>query len=124
MSKFIVCTITDILEPHQGNAIYTKKNVISQKWEGNIPVISSDVKNKGILCYISKDSLQNMRDLVDYPCITWSVDGTAGNLTVRNYPFVPNNHCGWLKPRVSSIDLNYLTFAMQGAFFGKRSIMT
>lgn len=44
MSKFVEYFVTDILEPHQGNAIYTKKNVISQNWGGDIPVISSDVK--------------------------------------------------------------------------------
>ena len=46
--------VTDILVPHQGNAIYTKKAVVSNGWEGDIPVISSDTSNNGILCYISK----------------------------------------------------------------------
>lgn len=117
MSKFVEYYVTDILEPHQGNALYTKKNVISQNWVGDIPVISSDVKNSGILCYISKENLQNNRDLVDYPCITWTVDGAAGKLTYRNYPFVPNNHCGWLKPLVKHLDFNYLVFALQNSFF-------
>lgn len=117
MSKFVEYFVTDILEPHQGNAIYTKKNVISQKWNGDIPVISSDVKNSGILCYISKEKLYNRGDLVDYPCITWTVDGVAGKLTYRDYPFVPNNHCGWLKPLVKFLDFNYLVLAMQNSFF-------
>lgn len=117
MSKFVEYFVTDILEPHQGNAIYTKKNVISQNWGGDIPVISSDVKNSGILCYISKEKLYNSKDLVDYPCITWTVDGVAGKLTYRDYPFVPNNHCGWLKPLVQFLDFNYLVLAMQNSFF-------
>ena len=29
MSKFVEYFVTDILEPHQGNAIYTKKNEAS-----------------------------------------------------------------------------------------------
>ena len=117
MSKFVEYFVTDILEPHQGNAIYTKKNVISQNWGGDIPVISSDVKNSGILCYISKEKLYNSKDLVDCPCITWTVDGVAGKLTYRDYPFVPNNHCGWLKPLVQFLDFNYLVLAMQNSFF-------
>ncbi len=117
MSKFIEKKLTDIFTPHQGNAIYTRKNVVSLGWEGNIPVISSDVDNTGILCYIAKNKLQREKDLINYPCITWTVDGMAGTLTARNYPFVPNNHCGWLTPKVEGLDLDYLVFVMQAQFY-------
>lgn len=117
MSKIVEKRVTDILEPHQGNAIYTKKNVISLGWEGDIPVISSDVNNDGILCYIDKTKLSREKDLIDYPCITWTVDGDAGTLMVRKYPFVPNNHCGWLTPLADNLDLDYLVLAMQPQFW-------
>lgn len=117
MSKIIEKKLTDIFTPHQGNAIYTRKNVVSLGWEGNIPVISSDVDNAGILCYVAKNKLQREKDLINYPCITWTVDGMAGTLTARNYPFVPNNHCGWLTPKVEGLDLDYLVFVMQPQFY-------
>ena len=41
--------LKEIFEPHQGNAIYTKKAIISNGWEGNVPVISSDTNNNGIM---------------------------------------------------------------------------
>ena len=116
MSKIVRVKVTDILEPHQGNAIYTKKNVVSLGWQGDIPVISSDVNNDGVLCYVAKDKLKRPKDLIDYPCITWTVDGMAGTLKARNYSFVPNNHCGWLTPLVDNLDLDYLVFAMQPQF--------
>lgn len=117
MSKIIEKKLTEIFTPHQGNAIYTRKNVVSLGWEGDIPVISSDVDNAGILCYVAKEKLQREKDLINYPCITWTVDGMAGTLTTRNYPFVPNNHCGWLTPKVEGLDLDYLVFAMQPQFY-------
>ena len=117
MSRIVEKKLIDIFTPHQGNAIYTRKNIISLGWEGDIPVISSDVDNDGILCYVSKHKLQREKDLINYPCITWTVDGMAGTLTARNYPFVPNNHCGWLTPKAEGLDLDYLVFAMQPQFY-------
>lgn len=117
MSKIVEKKLTELFTPHQGNAIYTRKNVVSLGWEGDIPVISSDVDNDGVLCYVAKNKLQREKDLINYPCITWTVDGMAGTLTARNYPFVPNNHCGWLTPKVEGLDLDYLVFAMQPQFF-------
>ena len=76
--------LKEIFEPHQGNAIYTKKAIISNGWEGNVPVISSDTNNNGILCYISNEYVKK-KDYIDYPCITWTVDGQAGTF----YVFVP-----------------------------------
>lgn len=108
--------VTDILVPHQGNAIYTKKAVVSNGWEGDIPVISSDTSNNGILCYISKNYVPD-KDYVDYPCITWTVDGQAGTLTARYIPFVPNNHCGYLTPLIDGLYLEYLVLAMQPQFY-------
>ena len=117
MSKIVEKKLIEIFTPHQGNAIYTRKNVVSLGWEGNIPVISSDVDNGGVLCYVAKDKLQREKDVINYPCITWTVDGVAGTLTARDYPFVPNNHCGWLTPKVERLDLDYLVFAMQPQFY-------
>lgn len=117
MSKIVEKRLSELFTPHQGNAIYTRKNVVSLGWEGDIPVISSDVDNDGVLCYIAKDKLQRESDLINYPCITWTVDGMAGTLTARTHSFVPNNHCGWLTPKVEGLDLDYLVFAMQPQFY-------
>ncbi len=108
--------VTEILVPHQGNAIYTKKAVISNGWEGDIPVVSSNTNNDGILCYISRENVPDS-DYINYPCITWTVDGQAGTLTARYTPFVPNNHCGYLTPLIDGLCLEYLVLAMQPQFY-------
>ena len=108
--------ITNILEPHQGNAKYTKKAIISNGWSGSIPVISSDTSNNGILCYVDKKYVGD-KDYIDFPCITWTVDGQAGTLQVRYTAFVPNNHCGYMKPIIDNLYLEYLVLAMQPAFY-------
>lgn len=114
-----------LFEPHQGNAIYTKKNINNNGWKGNIPVISSNTSNAGILDYIDeKFILPN--DLVKVKCLTWSVDGNAGKLFARNLEenpsgFVANNHCGVLFPVVDTknIYFPYLVYFLQSQFFGK-----
>ena len=108
--------LKEIFEPHQGNAIYTKKAIISNGWEGNVPVISSDTNNNGILCYISNEYVKK-KDYIDYPCITWTVDGQAGTLKSRFTPFVPNNHCGYLIPKREDLYLPYLEIVMQPLFY-------
>lgn len=108
--------LKDIFEPHQGNAIYTKKAIVSNGWEGSVPVISSDTSNNGVLCYISKEYVRE-KDYIDYPCITWTVDGQAGTLKTRFTPFVPNNHCGYLIPKREDLYLPYLEIVMQPLFY-------
>ncbi len=108
--------VTQLFTPHQGNAIYTKKAVISNGWEGDIPVISSDTSNDGVLCHVSRKYVQD-KDYIDFPCITWTVDGQAGTLVSRNEPFVPNNHCGYLIPTIENLYLPYFVLAMQPQFY-------
>lgn len=108
--------VTEILEPHQGNSIYTRKAVVSNGWSGNVPVISSDTSNDGVLCHIDKKFVKD-KDYIDFPCITWTVDGQAGTLCARYNPFVPNNHCGYLIPLIPNLYLEYLVLAMQPQFY-------
>ena len=114
-----------LFEPHQGNAIYTKKNIHNNKWTGNIPVISSNTDNEGILDYIDKKYIKD-KDFVNVPCLTWSVDGYAGKLFARNLEqnpigFVANNHCGILFPIVKTENLYfpYLVYILQPDFFSR-----
>lgn len=115
----------DIFNPHQGNAIYTKKNINKNGWNGDIPVISSNTDNNGILEYIDKKYVKE-KDYITKHCLTWSVDGYAGKLFERNFEknskgFVPNNHCGVLLPKVETQNLYfpYLILTMQHEFFIK-----
>lgn len=114
-----------IFKPRQGNAIYTKKNINNNKWKGNIPVISSNTDNNGILDYIDLKYVKE-NDYIKVPCLTWSVDGYAGKLFVRNTEdnpigFVANNHCGILYPiiDVQKLYLPYITIVLQAQFYNK-----
>ena len=113
----------DLFTPHQGNAIFTKKNINSNGWKGNIPVISSNTDNEGILDYVDKKFVAD-KDYVTVHCLTWSVDGNAGKLFERNSEenpigFVANNHCGILFPKVDEKTLYfpYLIYTLQHQFF-------
>lgn len=113
----------EIFEPHQGNAIFTKKNIHTKGWRGDIPVISSNTDNNGILDYIDRKYVKD-KDYITVPCLTWSVDGYAGKLFARNIEkgnigFVANNHCGILYPLVDTKKLYfpYLIFSLQHEFF-------
>lgn len=123
--KTVNYPLFEIFEPHQGNAIYTKKNINNNKWNGNVPVISSNTDNNGVLDYIDLKYV-NKKDYVTIPCLTWSVDGYAGKLFVRNTEenpigFVANNHCGILFPLidVKLLYLPYVVIALQSQFFSK-----
>ena len=113
----------NIFKPHQGNAVFTKKNINNKGWKGNIPVISSNTDNDGILDYVDRKYVQD-KDYIDVPCLTWSVDGYAGKLFERNTDsqrigFVANNHCGILYPKidVSKLYFPYLIYTLQHQFF-------
>lgn len=115
----------ELFKPHQGNAIFTKKNIHTKGWNGKIPVISSNTDNNGILDYIDRKYVKD-KDYVTVPCLTWSVDGNAGKLFARNIEentmgFVANNHCGILYPIVDTKNLYfpYLIYCLQPEFFKK-----
>lgn len=110
--------ITKLFDLHQGNCIYTKKAIRQNNWGGDIPVISSNTENNGILDYIDKEYIKE-KDLITIPCISWSVDGNAGKMFVRNEKFVPNNHCGVMLPKSEKIDFDYIILTMQKDFFDK-----
>ncbi len=121
--------IDDLFNIKQGNAFYTKKRVIGNGWKGNIPVYSSNTKNEGLLMKMDLDKI-NKNDLYYQYCLTWSVDGYAGKLFVRNsenllqekkeeYFFTINNHCGILIPRKDDLCLEYIKFIIQPLFFDK-----
>ncbi|MCR5349801.1 MAG: restriction endonuclease subunit S [Acholeplasmatales bacterium] len=121
--KFKEIPLFDMFIPHQGNAIFTKKNINNNHWNGKIPVISSNTDNNGVLDYVDLKYV-NEKDLYKVPCLTWSVDGYAGKLFARNLEknpvgFVPNNHCGVLVPKidVSDIYFPYLILILQPQFF-------
>ncbi len=115
----------ELFEPHQGNAIFTKKNIHTKGWEGKIPVISSNTDNNGILDYIDRKYVKD-KDYITVPCLTWSIDGYAGKLFARNMEenpigFVANNHCGILYPLVDTKKLYfpYLIYSLQPKFLEK-----
>ncbi len=122
-------TLSDLFHIKQGNAFYTKKHVIGSGWYGDIPVYSSNTKEKGLLM---KMSLLHIKkgDLYYQHCLTWSVDGYAGTIFIRNekniknekkenYYFTFNNHCGILLPKSKDLYLPFIKSVIQPAFYKK-----
>jgi len=121
--------INDLFSMNQGNAYYTKKRIIGNGWAGDIPVYSSNTQDDGLLMNIALDKIKP-NDLYFQRCLTWSIDGYAGKLFVRNddninndkqtkFYFTINNHCGILIPRKEKLDLEYIKFIVQPIFFEK-----
>lgn len=101
--------IKDIFDIKQGDAYYTLKIIKENGWEGEIPIYSSNTKNNGLLVKIQKDKIKTKDMFYDY-CLTWAIDGMAGELFIRNelninnlkddkFLFTVNNHCGVLIPK-------------------------
>ena len=122
--------LTNLFNIKQGNALYTKKRIIENKWLGEIPVYSSNTKNNGLLIRISENNINPEDKYYDY-CLTWSIDGNAGTIFVRNpenkdnkkekrFLFTLNNHCGILIPKKSNLDLEYVKIILQPIFYQKR----
>ncbi|MDR1877682.1 MAG: N-6 DNA methylase [Flavobacteriaceae bacterium] len=125
--KIITKDIGELFAKNQGNSFYTKKRVIGNGWHGDIPVYSSNTQDDGLLMRMNFDNI-NPRDLYYQRCLTWSIDGYAGKLFVRNndnitnsrdekYYFTINNHCGILLPLVKNLNLEYIKFILQPIFF-------
>jgi len=113
----------------QGNAYYTKKRILGNKWSGDVPVYSSNTKENGLLMNMDFKRI-NENDLYHQYCLTWSVDGYAGTLFVRNennlnneknkeYFFTINNHCGILLPLEHNLYLPYIKNILQPIFYEK-----
>jgi len=129
VDKIILKNINDLFSMNQGNAYYTKKRVIGNAWEGNIPVYSSNTQDDGLLMKMDLTKIKPS-DLYFQYCLTWSIDGYAGKLFVRNsdnkknnkkeeFYFTINNHCGILLPKYDNIDIEYIKFIIQPLFFEK-----
>lgn len=121
--------ITEIFEIKQGDAYYTKKRILNNNWEGEVPVYSSNTKNDGLLIKMRLDQVKP-KDLYYQKCLTWSIDGYAGVIFMRNlenenneedsrYYFTINNHSGILLPKVDNLYLPYIRYYLQPIFFKK-----
>lgn len=121
--------IKTLFEIKQGNAYYTKKRILGKGWGGDVPVYSSNTQNEGLLMEMELSKI-NPRDLYYQYCLTWSIDGYAGNLFIRNennvknintkeYYFTINNHSGILLPKRKNISLKYIKYTLQPLFFEK-----
>lgn len=113
--------LKDIFTAKQGNAFYTKKRILENKWNGDTPVYSSNTKEDGLLIGIDINYIKK-NDLYNQYCLTWSVDGYAGTLFVRNQKnekkcFTINNHCGILLPKISNINLDFIKHTIQPMFY-------
>lgn len=127
LDKYKEVPITELFEIKQGNAFYTKKRILSNNWEGDVPVYSSNTKNGGLLIKMRLDKI-DPKDLYYQQCLTWSIDGYAGVIFVRNlengnnekdskYYFTINNHCGIFLPKVDNLYLPYIKHYLQPIFF-------
>jgi hypothetical protein len=100
------------------------------KWEGDIPIYSSNTEQEGLLLKIDLRHIKN-NDLYYQNCLTWTIDGIkAGTIFVRNhdniknekrkqYCFTLNNHCGILIPKKQNLYLPFIKYVLQPIFYEK-----
>jgi len=122
-------TLSDLFIIKQGNAFYTKKRVLGNNWKGDIPVFSSNTKEEGILMTMDLSKIRP-EDLYYQYCLTWSVDGYAGTIFIRNeknetnekkreFYFTINNHSGILIPKTDKLFLPFIKEVIQPIFYKK-----
>lgn len=121
--------LSDLFDIKQGNSFYTKKRILDNSWQGDIPVYSSNTKEDGLLIKIDLTKIKKA-DLIHQQCLTWSVDGYAGTIFIRNinntknekrkeFYFTTNNHCGLLIPKKENLYLPYIKNLIQPLFYEK-----
>ena len=124
---YVEKSLKELFTIKQGNSYYTKKRILTNGWMGSVPVYSSNTKNNGLLINIREDKIEK-KDLYHHHCLTWSVDGYAGKLFVRNeenienkknkkYFFTINNHSGILVPLSDDLYLPFFKYLLQPLFF-------
>lgn len=121
--------LSELFDIKQGNAYYTKKRVLGNNWKGDIPVYSSNTKEKGLLMTMDLSKIKS-EDIYYQNCLTWSVDGYAGTIFIRNdknkknekkkeFYFTINNHSGILIPKCDNLFLPFIKEIIQPIFYKK-----
>ena len=88
--EYVEVPLSEVFEPKQGNMFYTKKRILENKWEGDIPVYSSNTEDDGILIKIKENGILP-QDLYHQNCLTWSIDGSyVGKMFIRNQDNISN----------------------------------
>ena len=104
--KFVEISIPEIFDISLGRSKYDRKYMRLHK--GPYPVYSSQTLNDGIIGSI--DTYDH-----DIECLTWTVDGYAGNVFHRNGKFNVTVHCGILKFKPvyrDKLDYSYLRYIL------------
>ena len=126
--KYVEKTVDDLFKINRGSTYYTKKRIINNNWIGNIPVYSSKTKDSGLLVKIKKQHVKTKDDLYYQNCLTWTTDGYAGTIFIRNqdnqnndkkskYFFVITDHCGVLIPKIEKLYLPFIKRVLQPKFY-------
>jgi hypothetical protein len=87
---------------------------------GNIPVVTSKTSEKGISWYADEEWLKRNGRIYDGKLITWTKEGYAGKLFLRDYSFFPIDVCGVLMLRddfKDKVNLNWFIFTQQENFY-------
>ncbi|MBR9683668.1 hypothetical protein GOV03_03960 [Candidatus Woesearchaeota archaeon] len=94
-----------------------------------MPVYSSNTKDEGLLMTMDLSKIKK-KDIYYKNCLTWSVDGYAGTIFIRNennktnedkkkFYFTINNHSGILVPKSDNIFLPFIKEIIQPIFYKK-----
>jgi len=127
--EYVEKKLSDLFIIKQGNAYYTKKRVLGNGWKGNVPVYSSNTKEEGLLMKMDLSKIKK-EDIYYKNCLTWSVDGYAGTIFIRNennrdnekkdeFYFTINNHSGVLVPKSDKLFLPFIKEIIQPIFYKK-----
>lgn len=126
--KFVELPLWRLFSIDRGSSYYTKKRIYGDDLVGEIPVYSSKTTDEGLLAKIKKEFVEKETDLHFEQCLTWTTDGYAGTIFIRNlsntsnekkdkYYFVITDHCGILKPLVPNLYLPFVKRILQPIFY-------
>ena len=127
---YVEKSLDSIFESDRGSGYYTKKRILGNNLIGDIPIYSSKTKEEGLFVKIKRQYLESEDDLYYQNCLTWTTDGYAGTIFIRNqsnlknekrkkFFFVITDHCGILIPKVSGLYMPFMKRILQPKFYDR-----
>lgn len=107
--------ISDLFFLEMGKNI-TEEQIYSH--QGSIPIITAQTKKEGIAWYADESYLKTIssENIINKKCITWSKNGNAGVIFLRDYKFFPTPDCGYMIPKNDNVLCEYVYFVYRNYF--------
>ena len=111
-------TVSDIFITETGTKL-TEEQIYSM--QGALPCLTCQTKNNGLTYFVDETAIrrEGHSRIYDMPCITWTKNGNAGQITYRDMKFICTTDCGVLIPRErfkNELSLKWFVLKYRSAF--------